>query len=395
MPSPGFQFLPILAGKASASGAATNEHAPANAPDASGRFPALFLSALAGFAKDVGDDAPAPGKTGQVSKSAPAPADQGGAEDAGALADAIADSSVLTTALQIHAGVIPARAAFSDGGPGGGEMTPNISAPGTGKGLISIATAPESPVNTAIKSAVENPVGMKTSASQPADAAALNQAGPEITEFSPDISEPADNQETVSPHINAKQSQSGGATMTWTDNFFTADPLTLQPDHHGKANELPTIPLNAADATKAPAPAAAPVASAPTAPPPPAIEVSIRSVRHEAGSFEFRLDPPDLGRLIVEISAADTDTPRATVFADDAKTLELMRRHGDLLGRELERQGFTGLSLNFSERRDHGAAANMVSSIVADAPAAWADDAPPPADHLPLRATASGYDRTV
>ena len=73
-------------------------------------------------------------------------------------------------------------------------------------------------------------------------------------------------------------------------------------------------------------------------------------------SIEVMLDPPELGRVMIDFEGRGADIVRATVSADAAETLELMRRNLDLLQRELEKHGFENVDLTFKESHDkaHG-----------------------------------------
>ncbi|MEZ5897839.1 MAG: flagellar hook-length control protein FliK [Parvularculaceae bacterium] len=354
---------------------------PEDGTGGTAEFAALFLTAPAGYARDSGENSP-PGSPGKGAKHVPAPA------DVDAALNAISDADAMSAALQTFACILPSGA----GAVSNEEITPSE----LGTGALSIRAMPDVTTsgvaaNTVTPAADTNAATLRTAPAEQDD------AGPHITDparenIGPQVPEDSGSRVALTQRTDAA-AQPGIGAITQADNIAGADTLAQLTDPHGKSSEAPAFSLTAAEAARSPAPTSAPATATPATPP--AIEVSIRSMRHDAGSFEFRLDPPELGRLIVEISAANTDNPRATVFADDAQTLELMRRHGDLLSRELERQGFTGLSLHFSDRRDHGAAANMVSTIAATAPADWVDEEQSPIGHLPLAMNAGGFDRTV
>ncbi len=69
-------------------------------------------------------------------------------------------------------------------------------------------------------------------------------------------------------------------------------------------------------------------------------------------SIEIRLDPPELGRVMIDFEGRGGDIIRATVAAEAPDTLELMRRNIDILQRELEKSGLENIDLQF---REHGA----------------------------------------
>src|SRR5262249_23668029 len=89
--------------------------------------------------------------------------------------------------------------------------------------------------------------------------------------------------------------------------------------------------------------------------------------RAEAGErkFEIRLDPPDLGRIEVQLNVDSSGRATSHLVVDRADTLDLLRRDAPALERALQSAGLTtdDASLQFSLRaqpsagRDHGAPA--------------------------------------
>ncbi|QDL94768.1 hypothetical protein FDP22_23130 (plasmid) [Paroceanicella profunda] len=81
--------------------------------------------------------------------------------------------------------------------------------------------------------------------------------------------------------------------------------------------------------------------------------------RRDAGRrVELRLDPPELGRVTVSLST-DDGSATAVVTVDRPETLDLLRRHADLLQRELANAGFQGAQLSFGssgQRSEHAPA---------------------------------------
>lgn len=67
--------------------------------------------------------------------------------------------------------------------------------------------------------------------------------------------------------------------------------------------------------------------------------------------IEVRLDPPELGRVSIDM-AVDGNRVSAVVSADRPETLDLLRRHVDMLQRELGASGFGGADIGFADRRD-------------------------------------------
>lgn len=66
-------------------------------------------------------------------------------------------------------------------------------------------------------------------------------------------------------------------------------------------------------------------------------------------TVEIRLDPPELGRVIISITQSDSGLS-ATVTSEKAEISDLLRRHADLLSRELAKSGFSEATLEFSHR---------------------------------------------
>lgn len=76
----------------------------------------------------------------------------------------------------------------------------------------------------------------------------------------------------------------------------------------------------------------------------------VAAIRAEKGSneIEVRLDPPELGRVRINLTFERTDIVTATVSSERTDTLDLLRRHQDDLKSELERAGFSKVRLDFS-----------------------------------------------
>jgi hypothetical protein len=69
--------------------------------------------------------------------------------------------------------------------------------------------------------------------------------------------------------------------------------------------------------------------------------------------IELRLDPPELGRVSIDMTM-DGNTVSATVSAERPETLDLLRRHVDMLQRELGASGFGSADIGFADRRAGG-----------------------------------------
>lgn len=64
--------------------------------------------------------------------------------------------------------------------------------------------------------------------------------------------------------------------------------------------------------------------------------------------IELRLDPPELGRVVIHINTSD-QTVAAQVTAERPETVELMRRHSEVLAQTLEKAGFSQSNLSFQQ----------------------------------------------
>src|SRR5262249_6289123 len=85
--------------------------------------------------------------------------------------------------------------------------------------------------------------------------------------------------------------------------------------------------------------------------------------RPEAGErkFEIRLDPPDLGRIEVQLNVDSSGRATSHLVVDRADTLDLLRRDAPVLERALQSAGLTtdSGSLQFSLRDQSFAGRNQ------------------------------------
>lgn len=70
----------------------------------------------------------------------------------------------------------------------------------------------------------------------------------------------------------------------------------------------------------------------------------------DADSVTIRLDPPELGLLDIEL-VFESNRVTATLTAERPETLEMLRRHTDMLQRDLAASGFAGADIAFGDRR--------------------------------------------
>ena len=111
-------------------------------------------------------------------------------------------------------------------------------------------------------------------------------------------------------------------------------------------------PLPAADAKAIPIAPAGPHPVAleridPGLPHPDRAFVVLSTKQARDGSFELRLDPPELGSVRISLSADDNGVIRALVTADRAETLDLVRRHIDVFRAEAGNHGLNNLDFRF------------------------------------------------
>lgn len=104
---------------------------------------------------------------------------------------------------------------------------------------------------------------------------------------------------------------------------------------------------NRSDAAASPGPQHAPA-------PADAARQVIAAIRSGPGgdAIDVRLDPPDLGRVHIRFDMNTHHAVTATVSSDRGETLDLLRRHGDSLVRELQRAGFANVQLDFAAGRN-------------------------------------------
>lgn len=73
--------------------------------------------------------------------------------------------------------------------------------------------------------------------------------------------------------------------------------------------------------------------------------------RAEGDKMELRLDPPELGRVLIQLHLRDGEVS-AMITTERAETADLMRRHMDVLARELARAGLAGAEMTFRSQGD-------------------------------------------
>lgn len=152
------------------------------------------------------------------------------------------------------------------------------------------------------------------------------------------------------------------------------------------------VPISGAAHTQAQPPAA----DAANAARPVAAQLASATAQHQAdGTIEVNLSPQELGRVRMVIHH-DGTIMNVAIHADRPDTLDLMRRHADVLAQEFRAQGYSGTAFAFSGG-DGGAAGGQNRPPVPDAPprsasSAVAVDTPQVRATPGMRSTAEGLD---
>jgi hypothetical protein len=105
------------------------------------------------------------------------------------------------------------------------------------------------------------------------------------------------------------------------------------------------------------------------------------------GKFEIQLSPEELGRVTVAMQVTD-DSVMLVVHAERQETLDLMRRHADILQREFREAGFTTLNFSFGQGAQDGRAPRALAEPLRSDDVAAGSSALRPA-HEERRAAAS------
>ncbi len=80
-------------------------------------------------------------------------------------------------------------------------------------------------------------------------------------------------------------------------------------------------------------------------------QISIAVTNTSEGKFELRLDPPELGRIHISITQADSNIS-AHITAEKPDMAEFLRRNADILARELAKSGLEGATLSFADHQN-------------------------------------------
>ncbi len=82
------------------------------------------------------------------------------------------------------------------------------------------------------------------------------------------------------------------------------------------------------------------------------ISQAVANVRTTAEQMEVMLDPPELGRVYIDFNFDGDRIVGATISAEQTDTASLMKKHTEILMKELADAGFDGVELSFQDHTD-------------------------------------------
>lgn len=214
--------------------------------------------------------------------------------------------------------------------------------------LVGPTTEEPAPVGPAIDvRALVAPVA----AADAADGATLAAARALASRQAPLEASPAAAEETVSvagiDRLNTDDA-AGLAQIDAPTRKTVSDAIAVRA---GAADALvspaPSLDVTSVRAAKLEALAPAPPQTPPAPDPAQQVIAAIRADRAGA-DIDVRLDPPELGRVRIHFAIERNDAVVATVSSERSDTLDLLRRHGGDLLRELARAGIENVRLEFA-----------------------------------------------
>ncbi len=114
-----------------------------------------------------------------------------------------------------------------------------------------------------------------------------------------------------------------------------------------------------------------------------------RASKSAINEFVIRIDPPELGRIDVQLKMHDDGTVKAVIASDNASTYDLLRREASTIERALTesglRTGSDGLSFNLKQQNNENPRNLPSSSGSSRADGAMPDESLPAAVITPLR----------
>jgi flagellar hook-length control protein FliK len=355
----------------------TDSAAPGDPPPATSARKSDKASVKADEAGTVSPLAPAPPPVGSVATQVPAPtiiaaaavAAPPPAPAAAAGAPTLQTGAAATAAVSVTAP--PPGAAFGASAPTPTEPVPEPSSlpldPTTPDGLSaagmgSVPTAPTAPESPSEKAGDGTPASADTALAKPAPASASttpalmasSEAGGGPVQSTPPQVHVASAAAATASHADVAV-----AAGPHFDPVDSADPArsgdaagSSGPDP-GQSITPPVSAISSAPATTAPATAATTASYSPPAVPISglAIEIAARATGDEK-SFQIRLDPPELGRIDVQLNVDAGGHVTTHLTVDRPETLNLLRQDASSLQRALESTGLKANSagLEFSLR---------------------------------------------
>ena len=226
-------------------------------------------------------------------------------------------------------------------------------------GIGRAAADPTAPASPSEKASDGTPVSADAALAKPmqASASAILMASPEAV--GTPVQSASSQAHIASAAALAAASQSDVAAAV-PPHFDPAGPVRPDDASGPSGSDLPqsaTPPVSAnSPVSPTAAPLSAPATSSPASPPTVpisglAIEIAARATRDEK-SFQIRLDPPELGRIDVQLNVDASGHVTTHLTADRPETVALLRQDASSLQRALESTGLKANSngLEFSLR---------------------------------------------
>lgn len=123
-------------------------------------------------------------------------------------------------------------------------------------------------------------------------------------------------------------------------------PMAVEPGLSAAASATPEWRLTAEAQLSAPVGTEA-ARQVPVAPQAVVGQVAVAVSTTRERQVELRLDPPELGRVQIQLDTSDGGL-RAVILAERPETYDLLRRHAEILQRELAEAGFDDVDLGFA-----------------------------------------------
>jgi flagellar hook-length control protein FliK len=206
----------------------------------------------------------------------------------------------------------------------------------------------------------------------------LNQSPRDVTETKADVAveqPPIETTDAAAPlQFSAPEAPKPDFNLASVTQAASPQPVSAEPNTQATAKmpEITLRPLNEAQMVEG---------------------VSVlmtRATKNQVNEFIIRMDPPELGRIDVQMKMHEDGTVQAVIASDNPNTHDLLRREASTIERALNESGFRtgndGLSFNLkqqnSEQQQRSASANAAGSYNGNT---LSDDAIPVSVVAPLR----------